>query len=100
VRGHSLASAGERAGMTRQNVHDVVTRVLERQMRLAESDSALHAGVRRGWLRLTLDVPRPMAKFVQRFAAAVAHGVPVGTAVAAHAPKTATRRRAAKPEQD
>ncbi len=97
VRGHSLAVAGERAGMTRQNVHDVVTRVLERQLRLAESESALHAGVRRGWLRLTLDVPRPVVKYVQRFAAAVAHGVPVATAVEAHAPKRPKRRKTVKP---
>ena len=92
VKGLSLARAGEPAGMSRQDVHGVVQRVLGRSLRLAESDSAAHGGVPKGWLRLTVDVPKPMARYVRRFAAAVAHGVPVETALAAHAPKAAARR--------
>jgi TrfB plasmid transcriptional repressor len=88
VGGESLARAGAAAGMTRQSVHDVVSRVLDK--------AAMHAGVRRGWLRLTLDVPRPVAKYVQRFAAALAHGVAVEQALAAHTPNkrsSATQRK-------
>lgn len=96
VGGESLARAGAGSGMTRQSVHDVVSRVLDKRLRLAESEAAMHAGVRRGWLRLTLDVPRPMAKYVQRFAAALAHGVAVEQALAAHTPNkrtSATQRK-------
>ena len=99
VKGLSLARAGEAAGMFRQGVHDVVHRVLSKSLALAESDSAAHGGVRQGWLRLTVDVPKPMARYVRRFAAAVAHGVPVETALVAHAPKKplrATTKTAAK----
>jgi hypothetical protein len=95
VKGLSLARAGEAAGMFRQDVHDVVRRVLSKSLALSESDAVAHGGVPKGWLRLTVDVPKPMARYVRRFAAAVAHGESVEAALAAHTPKK-THRATAK----
>lgn len=94
VKGLSLARAGEPYGLRRQSVHDVVQRVLEKQQRLSESNLVKEAGVRKGWVRLTLDVPASAAKYVKRFAGALAQGVPVATALATHTPK---RRKSGEP---
>lgn len=87
VLGLSLAKAGEPAGVSRQNVHDSVQRILAHHGRLDESNTAAQGGVRKGWVRITVDVPAAVAVNVRRFATAVAHKVPVAEAMAAHAPK-------------
>lgn len=91
VKGRTLAEAGEQFGLSRQNVHDVVQRVLEKRARLVEADTAAGEGIPRGWVRLTLDVPRKAAPYVQRFAVAVAHGIPIKEALVQHAPKSVGR---------
>lgn len=93
VKGLSLAVAGEPYDLRRQSVHDVVQRVLAKRLQMAESDSAKGEGVKKGWVRLTLDVPAAKARHVQRFAAAVAMGVPPADAAAAHAPKHVAAKR-------
>lgn len=95
VKGLSLAIAGEPYNLRRQSVHDVVQRVLEKWSRLTESDSAKGEGVKKGWVRLTLDVPAANARNVQRFAAAVAMGVTQAEATAAHTPKSVAAKRTA-----
>jgi hypothetical protein len=87
VLGYSLAKAGEPAGVTRQNVHDSVQRILAHFGRLDESIAAAQGGVRKGWVRITVDVPADMAVHVRRFAVAVAHKVPLAEATLAHTPK-------------
>ena len=57
VKGESLEAAGEIAGMTRHGVHDLVAGILVKQSRLHESRHAAEAGIPKGWIRLTVDVP-------------------------------------------
>ena len=91
VQGLSMALAGEPFALSRQNVHDVVQRVLEKRLRLVEVDTAAGEGVPSGWVRLTVDVPMAKAIYVRRFAAAMAHDVPIEKALA-DAPKSSLRK--------
>lgn len=77
VRGETLTRAGEVYGLHKQAVDDVVQRILERRLVLAEVDEATHTGVRPGWVRLTFDVPQRRAKYVRQFATSVSLGMPL-----------------------
>jgi hypothetical protein len=73
VKGESLEAAGEIAGMTRHGVHDLVAGILVKQSRLHESRHAAEAGIPKGWIRLTVDVPATAVAELQQFVTALAH---------------------------
>jgi hypothetical protein len=73
VKGDTLEAAGEIAGISRQGVHDLVTDILEKQMRLHESHNAAQTGIPEGWVRVTVDIPASAVAEVQRFATTLAH---------------------------